>query len=49
MAYQIARVGNCERARSFLHRLDIDPDIKDIVDCISGLLPGSKILSLVLD
>lgn len=37
LAVQIARVGNNSPAERFIHLLDVDPEIGDVVDCIHRL------------
>lgn len=37
LAVQIARVGNNPQAERFIHLLDVNLEIGDVVDCIHGL------------
>jgi len=36
VVFQISQVGNNPSAQKFLHKLDTDPDLKDIIDCTSN-------------
>lgn len=47
LAVQIARVGNDDHARQFIHHLDVDPEIGDVLDCIHGT-PVSIYLTIEL-
>jgi len=36
VVFQISQVGNSPSAQKFLHKLDTDPELKDIIDCTSN-------------
>lgn len=40
---QIARVGNSEKAKEFIHKLDVDPEIGGILDCVQGRSVGRSV------
>ena len=39
VSFQFAQVGNDQQARKFLGELDSDPQVGDLIDCTSSMLP----------
>lgn len=49
LAVQIARVGDSAQAKRYVDRLDVDPNIGDVLDCIRGQSPPNTVAIFIQD